>query len=702
MSDAHMFTNIDPNIEERLQAGVKRLADNDHVFSDRYRNNIKVLERCFPEIYKEIKDYKPNNGNIFLEKDGALNLFFPDTGYTLFSDTPFSQIEHKYNSFIRSPTRTIINVETSISNRTRHAYYISRINVKKNEFKKELSPHNGIPHMMGGIVLFGFDLGYQLIKILDNHYVKHIYIYEENLDLFYYSLFSIDWEWVVDEMERRNCTLHFFLGVDEKTFVSRYMGTIRFNGIYMAAHTYLYMGYSREHVKAVWDEFIDHYVRQIIGWGFFDDGARGLGQYLARKNDTYLAVIPDYESKPGFNRNLDIPVFVLGNGPSLDANIEFVKANLNNAIIMSCGTTINTLSKYGIKPDYQLDVERLRHTAEKLDFLDKDFLSDVTALTVNVMHPEFYDHFERTLIGLKPSEPVTSIMKNSELVSKANRSRLLTLNYSGPIVANLGVSYAGIMGFSDVYLIGVDCGFRDPKNHHSKASGYYNKDGSNTGLTEFKKGLLERKANFGGKAYTTAIMDTSRVQLELSIDYSKSRNKVFHCYNLSDGVKIKGADALVSEDALISELPPQRKSQIKEYVWEHIAAYEDDSFESRDIGDIVTAFSEICSSAKEILQQDFSSKEELLTVLSQFNSLLMKQYFTTRPYNCELIYGSFIYFANEIVDLTLCSPDDSLDMARELIEFFIEFLDEMPVILASPMDLIDKGRGLLADGKYNA
>lgn len=88
-------------------------------------------------------------------------------------------------------------------------------------------------------------------------------------------------------------------------------------------------------------------------------------------------------------------------------------------------------------------------------------------------------------------------------------------------------------------------------------------------------------------------------------------------------------------------------------------------------------------------------------MLSEYNSLLMQQYFKGKPYNCELMIGSFTYFANEILDLVLSTPDETLVWAREMVDIFVEFVEEMPTLLENPLGAVDPGRGLL-DGKYNA
>ena len=685
------------SILQRIEEGRQRLIDNDDILSARYTNNINVLKEHFADIYEVMNGYQPTNKNIFLEADGALNLFDATTGSTVFSATPFKDIEQRYQEFCKRPGRTMVNIDAGQDANSRHEFYLQKLNKLRNDFKATADPIVEAPEQMGAIVLFGFDFGYQLTRILDNHFIKHIYIYEEQLDFFYYSLFAIDWQWVVEEMIARNASLHFFLGVEQTDFIVKYTSTVRNNGLYLAPHTYLYMGYSPENIKQVLHEFQNQYGKQVLGWGFFDDGVIGIGQYLARKNTTYLAVKPEKDVKPGFNPKLDMPVMILGNGPSLDDNIDFVRAHQGDAIIISCGTTINTLAKYGIKPDFHADVERMRQTVEKLQPLSREFLSGITALTVNVMHPDFYEFFDKSLIGLKPSEPISSIMRSKSLVSEAHRSRLMDMHYSAPIVANLGLSYATQFGFSEVFLIGVDCGFKAPDQHHSKLSGYYNKEGEDSGLMTSTQSLLEREANFGGKAFTTYMMDSSRLQLEYLIRYTQRSNKLFQCYNVSDGIKISGAQPIKSEDILIMPKDQAKKRETIDYVLENFSVKEPDSFAERELGEIEQEFEAFIEKAIELLDCDFDDLETLLLCLSKINNHATFQYSLGRAYCCELFYGSFIYFANEVLDYACSRKNFDVDNVKQMFAVFTSFAQEMPAMLSKTKDFVDKRENIISD-----
>ena len=59
------------------------------------------------------------------------------------------------------------------------------------------------------------------------------------------------------------------------------------------------------------------------------------------------------------NKQPEQPVFVVGNGPSLDSSLAFLKKNSDDIIIISCGTAIRALLKNNIKPDLHIEMERI-------------------------------------------------------------------------------------------------------------------------------------------------------------------------------------------------------------------------------------------------------------------------------------------------------------------------------------------------------
>ena len=75
---------------------------------------------------------------------------------------------------------------------------------------------------------------------------------------------------------------------------------------------------------------------------------------------------------------LDVPVFIVGNGPSLDYLIEVLREEKERVVIVSCGTALQALYQNGITPDYHAEIETNRSTFDWLTRInDKSYLKKI-------------------------------------------------------------------------------------------------------------------------------------------------------------------------------------------------------------------------------------------------------------------------------------------------------------------------------------
>ncbi|WP_413701355.1 hypothetical protein ACLKMH_06680 [Psychromonas sp. KJ10-10] len=83
------------------------------------------------------------------------------------------------------------------------------------------------------------------------------------------------------------------------------------------------------------------------------------------------------------------------------------------------------------------------------------------------------------------------------------------------------------MGFKEIYLFGLDYGFKSEEDHHAKGSVYQEMEG-------FKMtGDFKVPANFEGEVYTRRVFDSSRGVLEMLLE----QNPTIKCFNASDGAR---------------------------------------------------------------------------------------------------------------------------------------------------------------------
>ena len=115
------------------------------------------------------------------------------------------------------------------------------------------------------------------------------------------------------------------------------------------------------------------------GWGFFDDNIISISHCVenVRKNLPFLITGKSLDENWS-----NIPVFVVGNGPSLDMAIDTLKKLQDNVIILSCGSALSALHKAGIRPDIHVQVERTKLVPDSHRLLnDADYLKDILFLS---------------------------------------------------------------------------------------------------------------------------------------------------------------------------------------------------------------------------------------------------------------------------------------------------------------------------------
>lgn len=670
--------------------GLERIKKHDQILTERYLKNMTLFANVMPHIYEEFINYRPKKKHIYMEACGDLNLFREDVSSPLFSQEPRAQSERKILSSLQSPNKTFLTLDKTDSHPSRHVFYSNKMMDVIEQQKQGLEKQKGLSSFVGSAIFFGIELGYQLEAFLAKREIKHLYLYECDLDYFYYSLFAIDWQPILENFNGDGRTIHFFLGVEPEEFTEKYILQLAENGYFMAPETFLHVAYSSPENDQAISYFQKHYARQVMGWGFFDDALIGIAQGLRSLPNTRLAEFKGRDALPKWVA--DIPVFILGNGPSLDQGIELVKEVRDQVLLISCGSTINTLSKLGITPDIHVDIERMKQTVDKFLFLDQEYLDQIWGLSVDVMHPEYFQYFKRSGMGMKPGEAITSLILN-QARAQGDTKEYVQLNFCNPVVANLALSYAQLFGFNHVYYLGVDNGFKDKGSHHSIHSGYY-KDGKESGFQTFKDAtLIEREGNFGGVIYATNIMETSRVQLE-SLTRQLNKRRGFNSYNLSDGAKIEGVEPLKADDVMICDPKIDHK---------HVIDLLDEAFFTTPPDSILNQSPEMLLSVDDfrkvtqLLQQGWdenvTTRKAVCDLLWSHHRSILFLKASVHQHLQDLLIGSFTYSAFLIIKFIFEYDDEAeaVRRAQNIFSVWCEFLEEMPGLVQQASDFVDQG-----------
>ncbi|WP_429181087.1 motility associated factor glycosyltransferase family protein [Aeromonas salmonicida] len=495
----------------------------------RYDLNMTALEKYMPDIYSFFKNYVPERAfRFFCSENGEPNILWLSENKALYGNEPFKDAEGQIEYCLKNNKLQCINFvkDWFVGGRIHIEYNNAIADLKPDITHCDMSLNKFIGFDMPMVVMYGIGLGYQLGYLYEKCKIKNLFAFEPDLDIFYASLFCFDWSALLDYMNQESISLHIFLGVDEKLLVGDMINALSSKGAFWSSAYFSFIHYNSDKINKLVDMVEKEFYLLRSGWGFFDDNIYSLAHSRTHllNGDLFLKK----ERNMCFLEN--IPVFVVGNGPSLDKSITFIKKFSEQAIIIACGSAVSALYKEGVQADIYVAVERTKSSADFLDIMNaRDYLREMVFLSVDVIHPDCKAFFRKTGLAFKADEPIYTYL------SALSEQKYDTLDYSNPFVGNSGLNYALLLGFQNVYLFGIDNGYKNIETHHSTLSLYYN-DKKESKVKSHVEDAFLFPANFGGVAYTNRLFSFSAHRMSQLISEFKDTK----CMNCSDGIYIDG------------------------------------------------------------------------------------------------------------------------------------------------------------------
>lgn len=519
--------------EKILQSAADKmslLVSNDEDMMARYDINMAAFQNYYPEIFEFFSSYQPQRSGIDTS-NGFVNAFNAETGNYLYAYPSYLETLVQFEAFKKSPNIKNFNFNRNEENEANfiHADFLDKMVAllpKKKQHRTDTSKN------LSALIVFGVGAGYHLELISQFYNISCLNIVEPDLDLFFISLFSINWKTVLENFDRKGTRVFISLGEQKETFFDDFMQESAKSGRYQLSHVAGYIHYKTPELADLLNEFNRRYAEMGQGWGFFDDAVMSIGHMLGNLKNK----VPMLRRKAIDENNVtDIPVFIVGNGPSLDSLIDTIKNYQDKAIIISCGSALSALYQYGIKPDFHCEQERTFPVAEKVThYCPADFLDTIVLLAPTTVHPEVYTLFNRKVMAAKQNEPSSALLQRDVEGGKLFKPYY----FINPTVANTALVMGYNLGFKNFYLCGIDLGHKQGELHHSKKSLYYNEQQEDKNLYEInEKDQIEVDGNFGGKFLCDYFFYQSNIALSKQIIGSDDLN----CYNLSDGASIKGS-----------------------------------------------------------------------------------------------------------------------------------------------------------------
>ena len=518
-----------------------------------YNANMAALEKFYPKVHKAMLEHKTRAWQLVQDNNGLPNLYHQKRNALFHHDLP-DESEQLVNYFIEHPFKDDVVLSQGTSHKFRNYLHFSKIAELQPLIAKILTQQGQFPDQVETLIVFGVGLGKHIELLTQQRQIKNLFVCEPNLDFFAASLWVSDWAGIIQKADDNGGRIYLNLGGDGSHYFYDLMSQFYQVGAYAIADTYMLSSYYNVGMqKAIADLRAE--LKVVLAMGEYYDHARYGIAHTYHSLSSGQRFLKQANNEYSHHKALNLPVFIVGNGPSLDDCFDYLKEYRDQVIIISCGTTLKSLYNNGIRPDFHAEIEQNRATYDWITQInDMDYLSQINLLSVYGIHPDTSALFKATYLCFKDGEASSYIFNNG---LKKHGYQIASLAYAYPTVTNLVVNFGIKLGWKCFYLFGVDLGFVDINRHHSQHSAYFKVDGSAVYNYQAQHGGgIPVAGNFRPQLYTKPEFDVSRKLIEQAI---AKAGRVIEIYNCSDGVKIKGATALRPDNILLEQISAHDK-----------------------------------------------------------------------------------------------------------------------------------------------
>lgn len=648
----------------------------------RFAQNMAAFRQYIPHIADIYEDYQPARPfKFFCSENGQPNLAWLDDDVAVYGAEPYLICETLVKEFMDKGglSRFSFSKEANPLG-FMHVEYLNKLNAYLDDISAREERLGQVPHEVPSALIFGVGLGYHLGYLYERCKIGTLFLFEPDLDLFYASLYCFDWAPLLGYLHQENLGLHILLGQDENTIVKDFASAIQLRGSFLVANAFIMWGYQNEKIRKLIEIVRQEYYLLVMGWGFFDDNLIALSHTINNIERAVPFLQKNKKISPVYQRT---PVFIIANGPSLDESIAVIKAHKDRAILISCGSAMTALHKVGIKPDIHVETERTKIVYDFLANLnDSDYQREILFLSSDVIHPDCSTLFNKSMLTFKLGEPGVTLYQNYF----PHLQPCAVFSGMNPLVGNIGVSLPINLGFKNIYLFGMDNGYRQKGHHHSRFSAYYNNNDKAEAFGEKVYGDSQRacEGNFGGVVISNIMFDTSRRVTEAVL----AANSDVQCFNCSDGAKIEMARPLLSTEIHLSQ--SINKSALIEEITglgAPIALSKQDLYPLLDID----FFNVFIDKMTDDWQCSFSSRNELNQLMLRNFGYLVQIAATKQKHIAQVMIGSMNYVFSVLSTLLYSfeGEEKTLELMEPAIDLWLEFLSKIRDMYPRALDSVD-------------
>lgn len=648
---------------------------------DRFDKNMAFMEKHMPSLFKtlskwelkktrieidhEREEYKLFAGNIDLYPQGAKQFAAEEAEEFLAKVAPGAPF-------------------SSCAPSTPGLYEIPRFFAKHlDQTIKKSFPRSGfkiypIPKFYPMLVFMGVGLGLHIQEILKSSQVQTLVIFENDPEQLLASLYVTDWYDIVPRFKINNgMAIHFVLmhDVDEIASFQQLWNELNFFVPHFPLATIFYNHRKVNFYQRILNRIHKDFTVFLGSWGNYDDEVNQLNNALYNLQEKIP--VARAVNLNGAENISGMPIVVVGAGPSLNNYIDFLKEYKDKIIILCSGTAISILHHHGIKPDIHVEIESDFCVTAALENLnDDEYLKSIPIIGPIQLNPNAFSKFKKKYLYFKDSTALGGMFANQDEIFLGTT----------PTCTNASSSIALSYGFKNIFLIGLDYGYKSKSETHAEGSIWYDKDKpkelNRSMEIKNREKPMEVEAVGGGKILTEQIYYSSKRRLEALLEpFSKMEDKV-NVYNLSKGARINRTIEIEIEDmiSIINTNKVTKGAALAYLLPENPRLISNESI-SNGLQSFESFIEKICAFNIELIKKidyNFESLSRCLLILNQRMNMHYHSkndqsfYFFTRGTMWHYIYAGYS------MAMFNRDPNEEERVIKEWQIGFIDFLEKLP------------------------
>ncbi len=388
---------------------------------------------------------------------------------------------------------------------------------------------------VGYLVTFGIGLGFHLPDLVSALPVRNLILADQSPVFLTLSLRCVDWHPIFDALQARGGKLICLFYSDPQTLSNQIYHAMRGADQVLLDGSHLFCHYRTAFITQVMELFQRSLPVIADSDGFFEDECLMLTTSVQNlKGQAVEFLKPDVKTRQEVKAGP--AVFVVGSGPSIDNDLDKIRAFQGKVTIISGGTGLNVLLEAGIRPDFHCEIENVPDIyTVNADAASRHDLSGITLIASSTVDPRVTAFFDKTYFIFRDQLAPTRLFAPEGLV----------MPMAGPTVTHLACRVALAMGAGSIYLFGVDLGSTEPDRHHSRRSIYgLSSDAYWRGGAQMEGLNIPTNGNLRERVFTSREFAFAR----LFFSTLASSTPQVQFYNCSDGVRIEGTEPRAASD----------------------------------------------------------------------------------------------------------------------------------------------------------